>query len=225
MWREIMTATRKTKLFIWFAALALIIACVPTLAAPPSVPTSDPGAVNTFIAQTVVAASTRTAAAMPSLTPTPSITPTQNTETPLPTITPTFLFILSSPTPLVIPTFTLSSSGGGSSSDNFACRITKVSPPNGSSFNPRDDFDAVWSVKNIGQKKWDRTGIDYIYSSGDKLHKVSGYDLSSNVGVGESIDLGVDMQAPKNSGTYTTTWTMRSGSKTFCTMTLTIVVK
>ncbi|HEX9387300.1 MAG TPA: NBR1-Ig-like domain-containing protein [Anaerolineales bacterium] len=219
-----MTAPRKTKLLIWAAALALIMACVPTLAAP-SVPTLDPGAVNTFIAQTVIAASTRTAAAMPSLTPTATLTPIQNTDTPEPTATNTVIFILSSPTPLVIPTFTLSSSGGGSSSDNFACRITKVSPANGSSFNPRDDFDAVWTVRNIGQKKWDRTGVDYIYSSGDKLHKISGYDLSSNVSVGESIDLGVDMQAPKNSGTYTTTWTMRSGSKTFCTMTLTIVVK
>jgi hypothetical protein len=49
--------------------------------------------------------------------------------------------------------------------------------------------------------------------------------MTSNVNVGESIDLGVDMQAPKDSGTYTTTWTMRAGSKTFCTMTLTIVVK
>jgi len=221
---EIMTATRKTKLLMWVTALALIMACVPTLAAP-SVPTVDPGAVNTFIAQTVIAASTRTAAAMPSLTPTATLTPIQNTDTPEPTATNTVIFILSSPTPLVIPTFTLSSSGGGSSSDNFACRITKVSPANGSSFNPRDDFDAVWTVRNIGQKKWDRTGVDYIYSSGDKLHKISGYDLSSNVSVGESIDLGVDMQAPKNSGTYTTTWTMRSGSKTFCTMTLTIVVK
>ena len=219
-----MTATRKTKLLMWVTALALIMACVPTLAAP-SVPTLDPGAVNTFIAQTVIAASTRTAAAMPSLTPTATLTPIQNTDTPEPTATNTVIFILSSPTPLVIPTFTLSSSGGGSSSDNFACRITKVSPANGSSFNPRDDFDAVWTVRNIGQKKWDRTGVDYIYSSGDKLHKISGYDLSSNVSVGESIDLGVDMQAPKNSGTYTTTWTMRSGSKTFCTMTLTIVVK
>jgi len=49
--------------------------------------------------------------------------------------------------------------------------------------------------------------------------------MRSNVTVGESIDLGVDMQAPKNSGTYTTTWIMRAGSKTFCNMTLTIVVK
>ena len=220
-----MTATRKTKLLIWVLALALLMACVVPTLAQPSVPTVDPGAVNTFIAQTVIVASTRTAAALPSLTPTATLTPIQNTDTPEPTATNTVIFILSSPTPLVIPTFTFVSSGGGSSSDNFACRITQVSPANGSSFNSRDDFDAVWTVKNIGQKKWDRTGVDYIYSSGDKLHKISGYDLSKNVASGDSIDLGVDMQAPKNSGTYTTTWTMRSGNKNFCTMTLTINVK
>jgi hypothetical protein len=222
---ENMTATRKTRLLIWVTALTLIMACViPTLATP-AVPTLDPGAVNTFIAQTVVVASTRTAAALPSLTPSPSLTPTQNTETPEPTATNTVIFVLSSPTPLVIPTFTLASTGGGSSSDNYACRITKVSPANGSRFDSRDDFDAVWTVTNIGQKNWDRNSVDYLYSSGDKLHKVSGYDLSKSVKVGDSLDLGVDMQAPKNSGTYTTTWTMRSGDKKFCTMTLTIVVK
>jgi Ig-like domain-containing protein len=221
-----MTATQKTKLLVWVTALALIMACVPTLATP-SVPTVNPGAVNTYIAQTVIAAGTRTAAAMPSLTPTPTLTPTQNTETPSPTFTATIIFRLSTPTPLVIPTFTgvSSSGGGGTSSDNYACQITKVSPANGTRFNPRDDFNTFWTVKNIGKKKWDRTSVDYIYSSGDKIHKISGYDMTSNVSVGESIDLGVDMQAPKNSGTYTTTWTMRSGSKTFCPMTLTIVVK
>ena len=220
-----MTAPHKTKLLVWVLALALIVACVVPTVGSPSVPTLDPGAAGTFIAQTVVAAGTRTAAAMPSLTPTPTLTPIQNTETPEPTFTSTVIFILSSPTPLVIPTFTLANTGGGSSSDNFACRITKVSPPNGSRFNSRDDFDAVWTVTNIGRKNWDRNAIDYVYSSGDKLHKVEGYDLSKNVKTGESLDLGVDMQAPKNSGTYTTTWTMRSGDKKFCTMTLTIVVK
>src|ERR1044072_289760 len=202
-----MTATRKPKLLIWVVALGLVMACVIPTVAQPSIPTVDPGAANTFIAQTVVAAGTRTAAAMPSLTPSPSLTPTQNTETPIPTATNTVIFILSSPTSNVVPTFTaLSSSGGGggSSSANYACQVTKVSPSNGSSFNPRDDFDAVWTVKNIGQKKWDRTAVDYVYSIGDKFHKISGYDMRSNVTVGESIDLAVDMQAPKNSGTYTT---------------------
>ena len=217
-----MTATRKTKLLVWMTALALIMACVPQLAAP-SVPTVDPGAVNTIIAQTVIAASTRTAAAIPSLTPSPTVTPTVATETPLPTATSTVIFVLSTPTPLVIPTFTNVSSG--SSNENLSCQVVRVSPANGTSFNPRDDFDAVWTVRNNGQRDWDRRNIDYIYSSGDKIHKVSGYDLSENVRTGNSIDLGVDMQAPKNEGTYNTTWTMRSGDKTFCTLTLTIVVR
>jgi len=220
-----MTATRKPHWLVWVVALALVMACVVPNLAPPSVPTVNPGAVNTFIAQTVIAAGTRTAAAMPSPTLTATLTPIQNTPTSSPTITPTVIFVLSSPTPLVIPTFTGLPSSGDSSSANYACRITKVSPANGSSFNARDDFDAVWTVSNIGQKNWDRNTVDYIYSSGDKFHKISGYDLSKNVKIGESLELGVDMQAPKNSGTYTTTWTMRAGDKTFCNMTLTIVVK
>ena len=217
-----MTATRKTKLFVWMTALALIMACAPALATP-SVPTVNPGAVGTIIAQTVNAASSQTAAAMPSLTPSPTLTPIVNTETPIPTATVTVIFILSSPTPLVIPTFT--SSGSGTSSDNFACRITRVSPANGTNFNPRDDFDAIWTVRNIGQRNWDRNSIDIFYSSGAKIHKVSGYDLDSNVRVGDSIDVGVDMQAPKDSGTYSTTWVMRRGDNEFCTLNLTIVVR
>jgi hypothetical protein len=217
-----MTATRKTKLLVWMTALALIMACVPQLAAP-SVPTVDPGAVNTFIAQTVAVASTQTVAAIPSLTPSPTLTPTVATETPLPTATATVIFILSSPTPLVIPTFTNVSSG--TSNENLSCQVIRVSPANGTTFGPRDDFDAVWTVRNNGQRDWDRRNIDFIYSSGDKIHKVSGYDLRENVKTGNSTDLGVDMQAPKNEGTYNTTWTMRSGDKTFCTLTLTIVVR
>jgi hypothetical protein len=222
-----MEATRKTKLSLWIVALALIMACAPALGTP-VVPTVDPGAVNTFIAQTVNAAATQTALSMPSLTPSPTITPTVSTETPSPTSTATVIFVLSTPTPLVIPTFTAASSGGGggggSSNQNYSCQVTRVAPANGSSFNPRDDFDAIWTVRNNGQKNWDRTSVDYIYSSGAKIHKISGYDLDENVRVGNSIDLGVDMQAPKDPGTYTTTWTMRSGNKTFCTLNLTIVV-
>jgi hypothetical protein len=221
---EIMTATRKSKLLVWVTALVLIMACVPSLATPQAqAPTLDPGAINTFIAQTVNAASTQTAASIPTLTPSPTITPTVPTQTLIPSATATVIFVLSSPTPLVIPTFT--SSGGGTSSDNFSCQITRVTPANGTRFNPRDDFDAIWTVRNNGQRNWDRNTVDYVYSSGDKIHKVSGYDLDENVRTGNSLDLGVDMQAPKNSGTYSTTWTMRAGNNNFCTLTLTIVVK
>jgi hypothetical protein len=222
--------THKSKFLIWFIALAVIMACAPSLA--PAIPTTDPKAVGTFIVQTVNAASTQTAAAMPSSTPTETITPTPpNTNTPEPTATPTMIFILSSPTPLVIPTFTGISSGGGGSSGgststkNFACQVIKVSPANGTRLSPRVDFDAVWTVKNIGQKTWDRNSVDYIFASGDKFHKVAGYDFKTNVKVGETVDLIVDMEAPKDNGSYTTNWTLRVGSENFCQMSLTIVVR
>jgi hypothetical protein len=217
---DIMTATRKTKLLLWFTTLALIMACAPALVTP-SVPTMDPGAVGTFIAQTVAAASTQTAASIPTFTPSPTVTPTVVTETPLPTATSTIIFILSTPTPLVLPSSTTAST----SSENYSCQITRVSPANGTTFDPRDSFDAFWTVRNNGQKNWDRNSVDYVYSSGDKIHTISGYDLSENVRTGNSIDLGVDMQAPKNSGNYSTTWIMRAGNKTFCTLTLSIRVR
>jgi len=202
----------------------MALACVVPSLGTPAPPPLDPGAVNTFIAQTVNAATTQTAAVLPTSTPTPTLTPTpRNTDTPTPTVTSTVIFILSSPTSLVIPTFTGVS--GGSSSDNYACQVISVTPANGTSFNARADFDAVWRVKNIGQKTWDRNTVDYYYSSGSKIHKVSGYDLSANVNVGSTADIIVDMTAPKDPGSYSTTWTLQASSKSFCNLSLRITVK
>jgi hypothetical protein len=211
-----MTSTQKTKWWAWVTVLVLIMACVPSLATE-SVPTAGPGAIDTIIVQTA----SRTAAALPSPTWTPSIVPTRNTATPTPTATSTVIFVFSSPTSFANSTFPPS----GSRSDNYACQIIRLSPPNGSIYSPREDFQAVWVVKNIGKRKWDRTSVDYAFAGGDKMHKISSYDLSDNVASGNRLDLGVDMQAPKDPGTYTTTWTMRVGTKTFCPLELTIVVQ
>lgn len=221
-----MARSRKPTLWIWVTALTLVMACVPTVATP-AVPTVDPGVVSTFIAETVNAASTQTAAALPSATPSPSITPIQDTETPSPMPTPTVLIVLPSLTPVVIPTFTNvpSLGGGGTSSDNYACQVTRVTPPNGSVYAPRADFDVFWTVRNIGRRNWDRNEIDYIYLSGDKIHKISGYDLPENVSSGNSTQIGVDLQAPKDPGTYNTTWTLRVGNNEFCPLRFNIVVR
>jgi hypothetical protein len=222
-------STRKLKFAYLVTVVVLVMACVPTFAAP--FPTVDPNAVNTFIAQTVDAASTQTVAAQPTSTFTPTITPTRPTETPSPTVTATVIFILSTPTQPVIPTFTFISSGGGSgsgnglSSDNYSCQVISVNPANGTRLNARDDFDAVWRVRNNGQRTWDRNSVDFIYDSGDRIHKVSGYDLDSNVQSGDTTNLGADMEAPQNSGTYTTYWTLRVGDNEFCRVSLTINVR
>ena len=213
-------ATLRNKLLTLLVALALILACVPTVAAP--IPTLDPGAVNTFIVQTANAASTQTAVALPSASPT-EITPTpRNTATSSPTPTVTFVFILPSATSFVLPALTGISNG--TSNSNYACQIKSVEPANGTVFAPRTDLVAKWGVKNIGKMEWFRASMDYVYVSGDKLHKVSSYDLPKGVGLGKKVILTVDMEAFKNKGTYTTTWALVTENKFFCPLTLTIVV-
>ena len=211
----------KVKYLIWCTALAVIMACaVPGLQVAPA-PTIDPNAIATFIVQTGNAASSQTAAALPTYTPTTTFTSTPRfTDTPEPTATNTVVFHFFSPTP-----FGQASSTNPASSQNYACDVLSVSPANGTGFNSRTDFDAKWKVKNIGKKDWDAGSVDYIYLNGDKFHKVDGYDLKKTVKVGETIELIVDMIAPKNNGSYSTNWTLRVGSQKFCTLSLTIVVR
>jgi len=215
---------RKIKILLWLTILAVILACVPTFSAAPPIPTLDPGAINTFIVQTANAASTQTVVAMPTSTPAETFTPIpKNTDTPEPTATNTVVFILSTPTPAVISTFTGISNT--TSNKNYACIPVSVSPASGTSFDPRTGFEAMWRVRNSGKKEWDRKIVHYTYNSGDKFHIVSSYDLSKSVSVGHSTELTVEMQSPKNPGIYTTNWALTVGSEKFCNLSLTIVVK
>lgn len=211
----------KHKSLLWALTLVVILACVPGIGGPaePVVATIDPNAINTVVAGTAQAALTQTQAAIPSATPTvPTVTPTR-TYTPEPTATATVIFIFNSPTPVVLPTQSTSSS------QNYACQVISQKPANGSSFAGRDDFDAKWTLRNIGRREWDSNSVDYFYVKGDKFHKVDAYDLPKSVKFGETIEVIVDMVAPKNSGSYATNWSLRVGSETFCPLSLTIVVK
>lgn len=215
---------RRMRYLFWISVLAIVVACIPSIGTP--VPTVDPNLINLLVAQTVNAAKTQTAAAMPTSTATqiPTQTPA-NTFTPLPTFTSTVIVVLPSLTRQATATSTFALGGGGTSADDFACQVLSVSPPNGTTFDGRTDFDAVWRVKNIGQRNWDGTAIDYAYDSGAQIHKVAGYDLNSDVRTGATTDIIVDMMAPRNSGTYTTTWTLRRSNNEFCRMSLTIYVR
>lgn len=209
---------------LWLSALAFVLACVPSVGT--SIPTVDPNQINVFIAQTAHAAITQTAAALPTSTATETLAPTpENTFTPSPTFTSTVIFILASPTSPPTATITFSLGGGGTSADDFACQVMSVSPANGTSFDNRADFDAVWKVRNIGQRNWNRTAIDYIFDSGAAIHKVAAYDLSSDVRAGATTDIIVDMVAPRDPGNYTTNWVLRRSNNEFCRLTLTINVR
>lgn len=189
----------------------------------PGLPTTAPGALQAIIAGTAGAAQTQTAEKMPppstpTLTPTPTRVPSAT-----PTWTPTFIYVIpKGPGPTAKPGTTATAE---MSSSQYACDLLAQDPEDGTRFNPKVSFDGVWEVRNIGTKNWPGTNVDFVYVTGDKFHEQAVYDLSDTVQPGKSIDLIVDMVAPKKAGTYETEWALRRSGQLFCHLTMTIVVK
>jgi hypothetical protein len=212
----------KTKRPIWqmlVSAAVLALSCAPLSVI--GLPTQAPGAVDTMVAQTAAAAASRTASVAATATATSTFTPTPSrTPTVTPTFTPTYIFLFKTST----PSRTLTPSGGGYSTDPYHCEFISQTPANGSSMKPRADFDWDWKVRNNGTKRWDVGSVDYLYVSGDKFYKQDSYDLPRDVGTGGTVELTVDMVAPKNPGTYTTTWGLMTGKTIFCRVSFQIVV-
>ena len=125
--------------------------------------------------------------------------------------------------------FTNSSSGSISTTatpaTSAACQVS-VSPTSSQTLKLKEDFDAVWTVKNTSGSDWDMAAVDYKYTSGTEMQKyLKLYDFTQTVKNGETIKIAVDMVAPDKAGTYTTTWSIVKGSTILCSLPLTVVVK
>lgn len=214
----------KRKLIPFLGILIVLLACELPAISVSFAATPLPSDIGTIIFETVAAAQTQTAVFLPSSTPTPTPTETvlpisTSTETPTPTETIVFVFPTSTRTRTVTPT------DDGLSDEDWVCRLISTDPANNQVIDPRKDFDARWVVRNIGERTWRSDEVDYIYYSGTEMHKSQAYDLSKNVTPGETVTITVDMIAPRNEGTYSTTWTLRSGRTQFCRLSISIVVK
>ena len=105
------------------------------------------------------------------------------------------------------------------------CEVS-ISPSAYTVVKPGYDFDAIFTIKNISGKTWESGTADYKYIRGDELHKYEKiYDLNQTVKSGEKVEVRVDMLAPLNAGTYSTTWALTQGSTIICNMPVIIVVK
>ena len=214
----------RNKLIPFLSVILVLIACeIPSFAVSPAV-TPLPGSLGTSIAQTVAVAQSQTALFLPSATHTSTETllPTStSTETPTPTATVVFIF----PTSTLTRTATPTDDGISEENEDPTCRLISRNPANNKVFDPQTDFDARWVIENITDSLWDSDNVDYIYDSGRKMHRKPAYDLPKNVAPGKSVTIIVDMVTPKNKGTYSTTWTLRSNQTEFCKLSISIVVK
>jgi hypothetical protein len=224
----------KKILMVLFLLLVFASAC--SGGATPA-PTNDPAQMETQVAEQVAVQLTEIALSQPSATPVleiPTSIPTLEQPTALPTLTntpmavePTSTPVPASPTPPpptnTVPPVTRTPKPTATS-EPFVCQQVKQSPDNGKTYKPNANFDAVWTVKNVGTAVWTDTDVDYRYKSGDKIHEIEIYDLPKSVKPGESIDLTVDMKAPDEEGKYKTTWALQRGSNVICSLTLEINV-
>jgi hypothetical protein len=229
-----------SQIFLLGIALAISACTAPaSVEAPGAGPVPD--TVQTIIFETAAAAQTQTAQSVPpthtlTSTSTPSKTPTQT-----PTPTATVLFLLPTNTQVVLPTLTkVLISGGGSGSSKptrtpnpnehdytgtLRCALVGQDPPDGEVYRPRQKFTMVWTVKNTGTAAWRKHIIDYRYIGGDKFHDKARYDMNFIVDPGETIDMEVEMHAPKEPGSYETVWVVGLNTGGMCKMTISIVVK
>src|SRR5689334_7969740 len=198
--------------------LAAMLGCVPALT-PAAVPTYDPNSINTIIVETANAALTQTALfTTPSSTPTATATFT-HTPTETPTTIPTILILVSTPTVFV------STPQVSGTNDQFGCTILSQSPGDGSGFSAGIEFTVTWQLVNSGKQPWSSANADIRYLSGQKMYVQRTYDLNNDVAPNGQYTVTVQMKAPAEGGSYTTTWVLRTKEDQYCKMSVSILVQ
>ncbi len=200
-------------------------ACSLSTAVPPA-PTATVDLQPTLYAAQTEAAATVSArlAAIPTATPLPPTATLADTSTPLPSNTPL------PPTNTVAPLPTLTSTPTITATVVF----TPVTPPYAckmvyattSGVHSGQDFNMLWTLKNVGTNKWEPQEFDIKYISGEKLQTGGDlFDLPKVVLPGESIQISVPMKAPTSTGEYTATWAFAKSTLPMCSLPVYIKVK
>lgn len=183
------------------AILALLTSACGDL--PAATDTADSQALYTAAAQTLVADLTLQAgntaiAQLTELALTPAAVPPTATNTPEPSPTPSPTTTSPPPTPTAT-----------SLPCDWAEFVSDLSVPDNSSFPPGADFTKIWRIRNIGSCTWS-SDYELIFTGGDLMSAARARPLPGVVRPGETVDLGVDLRAPANPGTYRGDWMLRN---------------
>lgn len=223
-------------IIISILGIAILAACTsPAVPTPEVIIATDNPAEQTAVferlkeeaIQTVQAEQTMEALANPTATPTTEVIVVEPTATTaVATAIPTVAQPTTAPTTANTAAPVITNTPTVVVNADYNCKIESTSPQLGQKYAPAGDFDGHWVVSNTGNKSWDAGSVDFIYISGEKMHTgADSQDISKTVAKGEKIDLILDMLAPRNAGTYQTTWALKAGNVTYCYVSLSIVVE
>ena len=236
---------RRTLLILLTASLTLA-AC--NVGATPA-PTVDVNAINTAAVATAMgqisAQLTQTALAAPTNTPPPSVTPPALVTSAVATAAagaspiagatgalPTLSFNTTPNTtqavgftPIGTSVAPVNTAVLGDSCNN-SVYIADVTYPDNSVIKPGTDFEKIWRVQNTGTCLWD-DGYKLVFIAGDRALDPVSFEFTDSadfVSGGETADLGVDLTAPEQEGTYSATWRMQSDNGVYFGTMLTVVI-
>ncbi len=88
--------------------------------------------------------------------------------------------------------------------------VTDVTVPDNTVFEPGEQFDKVWRLRNSGSCPWDE-GYKLAFVYGDQMGAPASQPVSA-AAPGDTADIGVTMQAPQVDGTYAGYWQMQDSS-------------
>lgn len=204
-------------IFILLIFLLALSACAPK-------PKVEVFPIETVFAATYAAIMEQTAAAMPAETLNPTLTLTPRpTSTSFPTATIVVLAPTHTPTNTPISTPTNITSGSGTVL--YACNILSQSPQGTYLVKPGERFTWTWQVENIGTTRWRGDSMSVVYIRGAQYALEKEYPLGDHINIGDNDIFTIKMEAPKEPGTYTTTWSLEKGIHNFCYAQLKIIVR
>ena len=186
-----MNTLRFRKLFFLALASSTVLACNALAVATPQ-PVNTLNGLYTSAVQTLNAMSTQGAA-----TPTPQPSPTGTLQI-IPTAS---AFKTFTPVPPIQPT----------AKCDAADFITDVSYPDGSSVGFGVTFTKIWRIKNVGTCPW-TTAYALVYVSGEKFGTQNAVAMPGRVEPGQTVDLPIQLTAPKQIGRFKGYWMLRNAS-------------
>jgi len=186
---------------IWCGFVLVFAAC--SSAEGEASPTPEPEAVLTAAAETAFAQMTENAKTLATNTAVPGQGGSEPTATQDAPSTNEGTSTISAPQPTPI-------TGGIDLAEFWA----DVNIPDGSDFNPGDEFTKVWKLRNSGTNTWTpQYGLAFF--TGEQMSAPNVVPISVNVPPGETTDIAVDMVAPETSGNYLGYWKMRDPAGEF----------
>jgi hypothetical protein len=109
--------------------------------------------------------------------------------------------------PTAAPTVVVPTPGPGPCANNAAF-IADVTVPDGTSFQPNQQFNKIWRVQNVGSCTWNPK-YQLASVGGERMTNLTQVAVPSNIAPGHTADLLVAMTAPAAGGVHAGQWQLR----------------